>query len=301
MFRSANWVRESISAYDPATTTFTLGGAPAGYVPFSAVANDGDTIGYVIADGNDREIGLGKYTASTNTIQSIRVVEKFQNGTRVVDGTGLGAYSASAQIFIGDAAGNKVLQVGIGRSGLQFSKFYAGATQLANVAPTANTIYFTPFAPRTRIGSFSTVAIRSNNAMVNTAIEFGFYSVGADGNPENLISSTTLSNIINSTGLLTYTLNTPVVFTSEHDWLWLAVHINNTSSPGSFTGVVPANVATGSYHAHILPGNHPLAYGGNSDDEVTGLLSTGMISLPATINTTFLSLNTGSTLIAMVG
>lgn len=59
----ANWVKEVTATVG--TGAITLGGAPAGYVPFSEAFADTDNVLYTIEDGVNREIGIGTLAAGS--------------------------------------------------------------------------------------------------------------------------------------------------------------------------------------------------------------------------------------------
>lgn len=85
---------------DTATTgtgTITLGSAVAGYQTFAAAGvTDGQTVRYVIEDGNDWEIGTGTYTASGTTLS--RTVSESTNSDNAI------TLSGNAVVFISATA-----------------------------------------------------------------------------------------------------------------------------------------------------------------------------------------------------
>lgn len=85
---------------DTATTgtgTITLGSAVVGYQTFAAAGvADGQTVRYVIEDGNDWEIGTGTYTASGTTLS--RTVSESTNSDNAI------TLSGNAVVFISATA-----------------------------------------------------------------------------------------------------------------------------------------------------------------------------------------------------
>lgn len=80
------------------TGTITLGSAVTSYLTFAdAGVQNGDVVTYAIADGNNREIGRGTYTASGTTLSRDTVLESTNSGSAI-------NLSGSAEVFITAAA-----------------------------------------------------------------------------------------------------------------------------------------------------------------------------------------------------
>ena len=73
-----NWVRQQTTT--SGTGTITLGSASTGYITVGDVYSDGDLVPYTIQDGNNRERGLGTYTASGTTLARTLVLETLVSG-----------------------------------------------------------------------------------------------------------------------------------------------------------------------------------------------------------------------------
>jgi hypothetical protein len=77
---------------ETSTTTGTgdivLGGASAGFVPFSSVMANTDTTYYGIVGGNSWEVGVGTYSTATNSISRTVVLSSSNGGSLVSFGSG---------------------------------------------------------------------------------------------------------------------------------------------------------------------------------------------------------------------
>ncbi len=97
MRQEANWILE-----DTVTTgqgTISLGGNITGFVAFGDFFSDGNTVKYVIEDGNNREIGIGIYTVSGDTLSRATILETLVAGT--FDNTSPVAITLSGSAIVG--------------------------------------------------------------------------------------------------------------------------------------------------------------------------------------------------------
>ena len=74
-----NWIKETTTT--SGTGTMTLAGAVPGFIGFTDLFADGDTVRYCIQDGNNREIGEGVFTASGTLISRVTIIETLVAGT----------------------------------------------------------------------------------------------------------------------------------------------------------------------------------------------------------------------------
>lgn len=74
-----NWI--SVSTATTGTGTITLGSKLTGYTAFSDHFTTGDTVYYVIKDGNNREEGIGTYTATGTTLSRDTIISTLVSGT----------------------------------------------------------------------------------------------------------------------------------------------------------------------------------------------------------------------------
>ena len=80
------------------TGTITLGSVVTSYLTFAdSGVQDGDVVTYAIADGSNREIGRGTYTASGATLSRDTILESTNSGSAI-------NLSGSAEVFITAAA-----------------------------------------------------------------------------------------------------------------------------------------------------------------------------------------------------
>jgi hypothetical protein len=80
------------------TGTITLGSAVPSYVTFAAAgAQNGETVTYAIADGNNREVGRGVYTSSGTTLTRATILESTNSNLAI-------NLSGNAEVFITAAA-----------------------------------------------------------------------------------------------------------------------------------------------------------------------------------------------------
>ena len=203
----ANWVKETTAT--TGTGTITLAGAvDNSAIPFSDVAIDGQLIPYTIEDGDNREIGLGTYTASGTTLARTVIRETLVSG--VIDNTAPTAItlSGSAIVSITDAAQSN-LNPTVGE--------YVASGDVMNIpdlwlsvgqpyAATANQlVYFRGVLLRPAIMTSVVVDVSTLDASaINTRA--GLYTSGSDGLPHKLLFDS--GNIdVSATGMSATTLS----------------------------------------------------------------------------------------------
>lgn len=75
----ANWVKQLTAT--TGTGAITLGDNVSRFISVGDAFSDGDELHYTIEDGNNRESGIGTYTASGTTLSRDTVIETLVNGT----------------------------------------------------------------------------------------------------------------------------------------------------------------------------------------------------------------------------
>ena len=90
------------------TGTITLGSAKAGFMTFAeAGLANGDTVAYIIKEGNDFEIGIGTYTSSGTTLSRDTVLVSKISGSV---GTAKMVLAGAAEVFSGQPASEMIIQ-----------------------------------------------------------------------------------------------------------------------------------------------------------------------------------------------
>lgn len=102
----ANWVKQTTAT--TGTGVIALGAAETGFIALSDAFSDGDAISYAIEDGNNREIGFGKYTAAGNTLSRDTVLETLVGGVFDKAPSVAITLSGAASISVTSAAQNMV-------------------------------------------------------------------------------------------------------------------------------------------------------------------------------------------------
>jgi hypothetical protein len=113
----ANWIKQTTAT--TGTGTMTLGAAMAGFIALSDRSDmlpDGAQVRYQIVDGNNREEGIGTYTASGTTLSRDTIIETLVAG--VYDNTSPVAITLSGSATVAIAAS---ANTGFDGRGLQFS------------------------------------------------------------------------------------------------------------------------------------------------------------------------------------
>ena len=116
------------------TGTITLGAAVAGFLNFSTGGvQDQDIVSYAIADGSNREVGRGLYTASGGTLT--------RGPTSSTNSNAAISLSGQAQLVI-TSLSSDILPPGVPQGRLSLS---TGVPVVSSSVGGANTVYYTPY------------------------------------------------------------------------------------------------------------------------------------------------------------
>jgi len=175
-------------------TIITLGAAVDGYQAFSAGGvSDGDTVRYVIEDGDDWEIGSGTYTATGTTLS--RTVDESSNSDAALNLTG------SAVVFI-TAAAEDVFQGELFAENPS-SPTAPSATGTNSVAigdsATAVDTYAIAIGPQANAGSYAIALGFDANASGSSS--FAGYDATASGSSSIAIGGTSVASGLSSMAL----------------------------------------------------------------------------------------------------
>ena len=184
-----SWVKETVSA--GGTGNLTLSGADGtDRITANAAFGTDFPFRYFIEDGNDRESGWGHLSASTTLVRDA-IIETLVSGT--YDRTSPSAInvSASAKVFcgIGTGAVPSCYSAVSSESAAYIIPNNYSAGGAVNLTLTADRMYYWP-ALFNFCGEITgaVVDVQTNVALSNTRV--GLYTIGTDGEPENLIAET---------------------------------------------------------------------------------------------------------------
>lgn len=201
--------RAYVSTATTGTGTITLGSPLAGQRSFAdAGVADGDTVRYIIEDGNNWEIGTGAYTASGTTLS--RTVSESSNSDAAINLSGNAVVYISAveadfrEERVGTVTGNATLDLSTGN--------------VFSHTPTADTTFVFSNPPASGTAYGMTLKVTGANVTVGYDLANASYDsvsfsvVTQDGVPEDLFFSTDGSELYvlgQSTDFLyQYTLST---------------------------------------------------------------------------------------------
>ncbi|MEJ1385839.1 MAG: hypothetical protein RPV21_15930 [Candidatus Sedimenticola sp. (ex Thyasira tokunagai)] len=215
----ANWVQETTATTGDGP--ITMGGAIAGYIALSDAFSDGDTVSYAVKDGNNRETGIGTYSAGVLTRTT--VLETLVGG--VFDN------SAPAAIALSGSATVTVGMTSQSINGLHTASWVKAAGAIFNtpanypsydakaVEATVNRMRVYPALLLSAV-TITKLAFKVETAAADTThLRMGIYQISADGSPGKLIHDFgDLSSYAAATGLKLITLGTPLTLSPGGYW-----------------------------------------------------------------------------------
>ena len=216
----ANWIKQTTAT--TGTGLITLGAALAGFTAISdhsTLLPDGCQVRYQIIDGNNREEGIGTYTAAGTTLSRDTIIETLVAG--VYDNTSPAALtlSGSATVAIGVSASNAFDGQGGNHSAdyICYPDNVSRTDQQRHYGPVANRIeylaaylLFPRLIPKLAFGVYT-----ADVASVDTRC--GIWSVGADGGLGRLIYGSNHMSAA-SAGVVTETLASPLYLPAGLYW-----------------------------------------------------------------------------------
>ncbi len=102
----ANWIKQAVTA--GGTGNLTLGSADAGFIDLNTAIGQGPRFPYTIADGNNRESGIGYLSASVTLVRE-SVLETLVSGVLATDSPQPINVTTSARVMISAGADQSVL------------------------------------------------------------------------------------------------------------------------------------------------------------------------------------------------
>ena len=219
----ANWVKENTTT--TGTGTITLGGAVTGFIAFADALADGDVVFYSVKDGNNRENGIGTFTASGTTLARTKVLETLVSG--VYDNTSPAAItlSGSAEVSISGMAQHLSDQpvadtyVRAASAEWKIPDNFSNYGSNNNIA-TANRMILLPAVFNNRKVISKIVFELNTIDAATTNLRYGLYRCNEDGSPGNIIfdSGDMSSLVTTATGLQSYTLSSPQEIPKGQYW-----------------------------------------------------------------------------------
>ena len=184
-----SWVKETVSA--GGTGNLTLSGADGSdRITVNAAFGTDFPFRYFIEDGDDRESGWGHLSASTTLVRDV-VIETLVSGT--YDRTSPSAInvSTSAKVYcgIGTGAVPSCFSAVSAESEAWIIQQNASAGGAVNFATVADRLCYIP-AFFSYCGEITGAVIDVQSTAASSIARAGIYTIGTDGEPENLIAQT---------------------------------------------------------------------------------------------------------------
>lgn len=128
-------IKETISS--TGTGTLSLGGAIAGYRAFSTDVTNGGLVTYVVEDtGNTYEVGLGTYSGSTITRDTI--LSSSNSNNRISNSTGAAVFLSTVSNYLPYKDSNGNLGLGTGTPSYRLDVLGTGRLDALKLTPAAN-------------------------------------------------------------------------------------------------------------------------------------------------------------------
>ena len=224
----ANWVKQGTSTVG--TGAITLDGTPpAGYVAFKDVFADGQSVYYVIDDGNNREVGYGTLAAGVNwTLSRDLIYETLEGGiyTRFpasginLSGSASVTIDASAQTLIASPLLNRAAAA-TSRADVRVTHLWASRNNASTLTLSANTLYAWPCFIATP-GKVNAFVARVNAAATSgTKFRCGLYCVGTGWRQVGRLLAESPDFSSATTGTQVASLASPIFI--NPGWYWLAI------------------------------------------------------------------------------